>query len=107
MCYNTRRTRKKRDLEKICSVRAIIGALEEKDELIYFNTNGFSHPHLWIIPQEKPKNMLPMMWGLIPHYKLGKKAEEYYKETILYSSGLNAKSEKLFDSNNYKKKDVA
>lgn len=103
MCYNTRITRKKKDLEKIYSIKAIIGELQEKDELIYFNANGFSHPHLWIIPQEKPNNMLPIIWGLIPHYKMGKDAKEYYKETVRYGSGLNARSEKLFDSNNYKK----
>lgn len=103
MCYNTRITRTKQDLEKIYSVKAIIGDLQEKDDLIYYSANGFSHPHLWIIAQEKPNNMLPIMWGLIPHYKLGKDAKEYYKETIRYGSGLNAKSEKLFDSNNYKR----
>lgn len=103
MCYNTRITRKKKELEKIYSIKAIIGELEEKDELIYFNANGFSHPYLWIIPQEKPNNMLPIIWGLIPHYKMGKDAKKYYAETVRYGSGLNARSEKLFDSNNYKK----
>lgn len=102
MCYNTRITRKKKDLERFYQVKALMGDLQEANELIYNSANGFVHPHLWIIPQERKKNMIPVMWGLIPHYKLGKDAEEYYKETIRYGSGLNAKSEKLFDSNNYK-----
>ncbi len=72
-------------------------------ELVYNYANGFAHPNLWILPQERKGNMIPVMWGLIPHYKLGADAKEYYKETIRYGSGLNAKSEKLFESNNYKK----
>ena len=102
MCYNTSIIRKKEELEKIYKIKALIGDLEEDSELIYNSANGFSHPHMWIIPQERPNNMIPVMWGLIPHYKLGKDAKNYYKETIKYGSGLNAKSEKLFDSNNYK-----
>ena len=76
--------------------------MDENEELIYNQANGFAHPNMWIIPQEKPQNMIPVMWGLIPHYKMGADAKAYYKETIRYGSGLNAKSEKLFDSNNYK-----
>lgn len=102
MCYNTRITRKKKYLEHIYRIKSIMGDLQNENELVYNSANGFEHPHLWIIPQERPKNMIPVMWGLIPHYKLGKDAKEYYKETIPYGSGLNAKSEKLFDSNNYK-----
>jgi len=102
MCYNTRITRKKKDLEKIYRIRAIMGDQQEKNELVYNSANGFAHPHLWIIPQERPEHMVPIMWGLIPHYKLGKQAKEYYKRTIRYGSGLNAKSEKLFGSNNYR-----
>ncbi len=102
MCYNTRLTRKKKDLEEFYQVKALMGDLQEENELIYNSANGFAHPHLWIIPQERPKNMIPVMWGLIPHYKLGKEAKEYYRETIRYGSGLNAKSKKLFDSKNYK-----
>lgn len=103
MCYGTRVTEKADRLEYYYNVRRILGELEKDTELTYNYANGFAHPHLWIIPQEKPKNMIPVMWGLIPHYKLGSDAKAYYKETIRYGSGLNARSEKLFSSNNYKK----
>ena len=102
MCYNTRVSRKKKALEAHYRIKALVGEMGEDEELVYNQANGFAHPHMWIIPQEKPKNMIPVMWGLIPHYKLGANAKEYYKETVRYGSGLNAKSEKLFDSNNYK-----
>ena len=102
MCYNTRVSRKKKELEAYYRVSALVGEMDENEELIYNQANGFAHPNMWIIPQEKPQNMIPVMWGLIPHYKMGADAKAYYKETIRYGSGLNAKSEKLFDSNNYK-----
>ena len=102
MCYNTRVSRKKKALEAHYRIKALVGEMGEDEELVYNQANGFAHPHMWIIPQEKPKNMIPVMWGLIPQYKLGANAKDYYKETVRYGSGLNAKSEKLFDSNNYK-----
>ncbi|RRQ49819.1 SOS response-associated peptidase [Maribacter algicola] len=103
MCYNTRVTRKVGELEDYYGVERLLGEVIDEDvELTYNSANGFAHPNMWIIPQEKPKNIIPVKWGLIPHYKMGANAEEYYKETIRWGSGLNAKSEKLFDSNNYK-----
>lgn len=67
----------------------------------YFN-NGFAHNRSWIITEENPNILTNALWGIIPHYKSHAKPQEYYKETIKYGSGLNAKSEKLFDSANYK-----
>lgn len=103
MCYNTRITREAKALEAYYRVARIVGEMGENDELVYNSANGFAHPNMWIIPQEKPNNMIPVKWGLIPYYKMGADAAEYYKETVRYGSGLNAKSEKLFTSNNYKK----
>lgn len=102
MCYGTRVVTTAKQLELHYNIEKLYGDLPRDKELVYNYANGFSHPHMWIIPQEKKGNMIPVMWGLIPHYKLGVEAKEYYKETIRWGSGLNAKSEKLFDSNNYK-----
>ncbi len=102
MCYGTRVVKKAEQLELYYNVERILGDLEKDAELVYNYANGFAHPYMWIIPQEKPKNIIPVMWGLIPPYKLGADAKEYYQETIRFGSGLNARSEKLFDSNNYK-----
>lgn len=102
MCYGTRVVKTAQQLELFYNVEKLYGDLPKDKELVYNYANGFSHPHMWIIPQEKKGNMIPVMWGLIPHYKSGADAKDYYKETIRYGSGLNARSEKLFDSNNYK-----
>jgi putative SOS response-associated peptidase YedK len=102
MCYNTRVTRKKAAMERWYNIKTLLGDMSEDEELVYNSANGFAHPNMWIIPQEKPNNLIPVKWGLIPFYKRDVNAKEYYKETIRWGSGLNAKSEKLFDSNNYK-----
>lgn len=102
MCYGTRVIKKAKELENHYKIKAIYGGLDTNKELIYNYANGFAHPNMWILPQEKKGHMIPVMWGLIPPYELGENAKEYYKKTIPYGSGLNARSEKLFDSNNYK-----
>lgn len=102
MCYGTRVIKKVEELENHYKDKALYGDLEKDTELIYTYANGFAHPIMWILPQQKRGHMIPLMWGLIPPYELGAKAGEYYKKTLPYGSGLNARSEKLFDSNNYK-----
>jgi putative SOS response-associated peptidase YedK len=102
MCYGVRVVKKAKELEQYYKIEAIYGDLEQGTELAYNYANGFAHPNMWIIPQEKSKNLIPVMWGLIPAYEMGANAKEYYQKTIAYGSGLNARSEKLFESNNYK-----
>jgi putative SOS response-associated peptidase YedK len=91
-----------KELEHHYRINAIYGNLEKDRELIYHYANGFAHPVMWILPQQRRGHMIPVMWGLIPHYELGANAKEYYKKTLPYGSGLNARSENLFESNNYK-----
>jgi len=102
MCYNTRLIRKAGELEDYYEIERLLGEMDEDEELVYNSANGFAHPNMWIIPQERPRNMIPVMWGLIPGSKKGVDPKEYYKETIKWGSGLNAKSEKLFYSDHYK-----
>lgn len=102
MCYTSRLVRKAKELEKYYERDRVFGAMPEDQELVYNAVSGFAHPNMWIIPQEKSNNFIPVKWGLIPPYKLGADAEAYYKESIRYGSGLNAKSEKLFESNHYR-----
>src|SRR5690554_8239514 len=82
MCYGTRVIKKVEELENHYRINAIYGNLEKDTELIYNYANGFSHPIMWILPQEKRGHMIPVMWGLIPHYENGANAGEYYKRTL-------------------------
>jgi len=102
MCYGTRVIKKAKELENYYHIKAAYGELDEESELLYHYANGFAHPNMWILPQEKKGTMIPVLWGLIPSYELGANAQAYYKKTIPYGSGLNARSEKLFESNNYR-----
>ena len=102
MCYSTRITRKAVELEKHYAVTKLLGERVLDEELIYNHANGFSHPLLWIIPQEQSSHITPSLWGIIPSNKLGAERADYYKESVKFGSGLNAQSEKLFDHFVYK-----
>lgn len=75
---------------------------EPENEFTRFFNNGFAHHKSLIITEDEPKGLSLGLWGIIPHYKSNVDPREYYKETIKYGSGLNARSEKLFESGNYK-----
>ncbi|MHA7830214.1 MAG: SOS response-associated peptidase [Flagellimonas sp.] len=96
MCYSTRQTRERKELEKLLSVKAMYGDIDTDLELIYFHANGWSHPIMWSLGQEEPNNLLPAMWGIMPPKEKQADYKEYFKNPKTFG-GLNAKSEKLFD----------
>lgn len=97
MCYSTRITRKAEALETHYAVSKLSGNRVLEEELVYHHANGFSHPLLWIIPQEQRNHITPSLWGIMPSNKLGAERAAYYKVSVKFGSGLNAQSEKLFD----------
>ena len=114
MCYSTQQGKPKSELEKHFDAVAKLPEYLDDDDLQRYLINGFGkqylnggkmvspHPIMLVVPQENPKYMAPIMWGLIPYEESGEDAEEYYKKTIKWGSGLNARSEKLFTSRMYK-----
>jgi putative SOS response-associated peptidase YedK len=96
MCYNTRQSRKKAELEKWLKVEAVIKDSQPELELIYYNASGWTHPVMWMVPQEHPNKLLPSMWGLMPSRQKQADYHDYFKNPKTFG-GLNAKSEKLFD----------
>ncbi len=96
MCYSTRQTRERKELEKLLSVKAMYGDIDTDLELIYFHANGWAHPIMWSIVQEEPEYLLPNMWGIMPSKQRQEDYGEYFKNPKTFG-GLNAKSEKLFD----------
>ena len=101
MCYNTRQSRMKKELEKILSIKAMYGDDSSELELIYFHANGWEHPIMWAIMQEEPEYLLPNMWGIMPSNQRQRDHREYFKNPRTFG-GLNAQSEKLFDHFIYK-----
>lgn len=63
----------------------------------HYHLNGFSHPNVLVIPQEKSDVLAPGVWGIVPTDKNPDEILSYYKEALNYGSGLNAQSEKLFN----------
>lgn len=114
MCYSTQQGKPKSELEKRLEAVAKLPEFFDDDDLQKYHINGFAkqyyangtkvspHPVMLIQPQENRKFLAPLMWGFIPSWESGENAEEYYKSTIKYGSGLNATSEKLFVSNHYR-----
>ena len=114
MCYRTAQNKKTSILEKKMNAVAKLPEFMDDDDLVRYDINGFAkqfmaggtkvseHPLMLVQPQENPKYLTPIMWGLIPRWESGENAAEYYKNTIQYGSGLNAQSEKLFTSQMYK-----
>lgn len=96
MCYSTRQTRERKELEKILAVKAMYGDPGTEVELIHFHANGWSHPLMWALAQEEPQNLLPAMWGIMPPTKKQRNHKAYFSNPKTFG-GLNAKSEKLFD----------
>jgi putative SOS response-associated peptidase YedK len=97
MCYQTRQIRTVKDLEMKYKVGLSNPAYRDLFDKPAYHLNGFSHPNMLIIPQQKPKVLAPGIWGIVPPNKQAEDIKSYYKESIRYGSGLNARSEKLFD----------
>ena len=102
MCYHTRQIRTVKDLELKYGVRLSNPSYRDLFNHPTYHLNGFSHPNMLIIPQHKPSVLAPGIWGIVPSSKKAEDIRPYYKESIRYGSGLNAKSEKLFDHFIYK-----
>ncbi len=101
MCYSIEQRKPLKELEFRFKVTTNIRPEVVQEKLQFYHANGFAHPKVLVIPQENSKFMTALMWGLIPHWESGDNHKDYYKKTIKYGSGLNAKSEKLFSSNMY------
>lgn len=101
MCYSIEQRKPLKQLEFSFKVKAFIRNGNSQDNFQFYHGNGFSHPEVAVIPQENPKFITPLKWGLVPHWESRENYEEYYKSSIQYGSGLNAKSEKLFTSDMY------
>lgn len=102
MCYSVSQTKSVQTLEHHYDVENILGSVKPEKDLRYYHANGFSHPLMWILPQEQRNSIIPSLWGIMPSNKLGAGHVEYYKKAVRFGGGLNAQSEKLFDHFIYK-----
>tara|TARA_R110001583_G_scaffold187206_1_gene348299 strand:+ start:3235 stop:3966 length:732 start_codon:yes stop_codon:yes gene_type:complete len=97
MCFHTSHTKKVKKVENRFNVKLIDDALRETYNTPHYHNNGFEHLNSLIIPQQKATHLIPATWGIVPPTKKVSEVKEYYKQQLKYGSGLNARSEKLFN----------
>ena len=97
MCYQTRQIRTVKDLELRYKVNISNSYYRDLFDQPSYHLNGFAHPNMLLIPQQKPTVLAPGIWGIVPESKSADDIQSYYKESVRFGSGLNAQSEKLFE----------
>lgn len=97
MCFHTTTTNKVKRLEKHFDVSLSDPKLEPYFDKPTYHHNGFSHPNMLVIPQEKHRLLAPAVWGIVPSNKTADEIKPYFKESVRYGGGLNARSEKVFN----------
>lgn len=97
MCFHTSTTHKTKRLEEHFKVRIADDSFRSYFDKPTYHHNGFSHPNMLVIPQEKNDLIAPGGWGIVPNNKTKDEIKPYYKEAVKYGGGLNARSEKVFE----------
>jgi putative SOS response-associated peptidase YedK len=97
MCFHISQTKKVSEREQHYNAALYNENLRNTYNTPQYHLNGFDHPQTLIIPQEEPSKLIQAQWGLVPANKTAAEIPTYYKQQIKYGSGLNARSEKLFD----------
>ncbi|WP_159021462.1 SOS response-associated peptidase [Formosa sp. L2A11] len=102
MCFHTSQTKKVKTLEKRFGVKISDAALVDHFDKPQYHLNGFAHPNMLVIPQQKSEVLAPGVWGIVPENKNKDEITSYYKEAVKFGGGLNARSEKAFQHFVYK-----
>src|SRR5690606_14261035 len=102
MCFHASVSHRAEKVEKTFSVALFNDSLRSLFNKPQYHLNGFTHPNMLVVPQEKNHLLVPGIWGLVPSNKTANQITGYYKEALKYGSGLNARSEKLFQHSLYK-----
>ncbi|WP_418603541.1 SOS response-associated peptidase [Hwangdonia sp.] len=97
MCFHTSTTHKTKKLEAHYKVKVSDDKLRPIFDKPNYHLNGFAHPNMLVIPQEKADVLAPGVWGIVPNNKSSDQIRDYYKEAVKYGGGLNARSEKIFN----------
>ena len=96
MCFHTSTTHKTKILENHFKVKISDESFRGYFDKPNYHHNGFSHPNLLVIPQERSDLLAPGVWGIVPKNKSEDDIKPYHKEAVKYGGGLNARSEKVF-----------
>lgn len=96
MCFHISTIHKTKKLENFYGVKLSDESNRDYFDKPNYHLNGFSHPNMLVIPQQKSDVLAPAVWGIVPNGKSKNDIKPYFKESVKYGSGLNARSEKVF-----------
>lgn len=96
MCFHARIAEPLEKVQRQFKVKISDPKLIPLFEEPQYHLNGFSHPNMLVIPQERRELLAPGVWGIAPNQTPPDGIKAYYKEAIRYGGGLNAQSEKIF-----------
>ncbi|MFB9053104.1 SOS response-associated peptidase [Formosa undariae] len=102
MCFHTSQTAKVKTLERKFKVKISNVNLENYFDIPQYHLNGFTHPNMLVIPQQKSEVLAPGVWGIVPEGTSKDEITGYYNESLKFGGGLNARSEKAFEHFIYK-----
>ncbi|WP_223034875.1 SOS response-associated peptidase [Hanstruepera marina] len=97
MCFHTAIWKEPEYWEKKFRVKLSDERLRPYFKKPRYHLNGFSHPNMMVIPQEKSDVLAPAVWGIVPNNKKHDEIKDYYKEAVRFGGGLNGQSEKVFN----------
>ncbi|TMM57161.1 SOS response-associated peptidase [Maribacter algarum] len=102
MCYSTRTTKKIGELEDYYEVERLLGeTIDSETELIHNHANGWAHPNMWILPQQRKGFVIPSKWGIMPATSLGAEFKDYFAKNRGAFGGLNLRCEDIFKNYMY------
>jgi len=103
MCFHTSIIEKVKDIELETATQLADEKHREKFDTPQYHLNGFTHPPMLIITQERDDLLIPAYWGIAPTHQNPDELNAYYKKAVKFGGGLNARDDKLFDHFIYKK----
>ena len=102
MCFHTSIIEKVKNIELETATQLADEKYREKFDTPQYHLNGFTHPSMLIISQERDDLLIPAYWGIVPAYQKPDQLNAYYKKAVKFGGGLNARDDKLFDHFIYK-----
>jgi len=97
MCFHTSVIEKVERIEYQTDTRLVNEEYRSKFDRPQYHLNGFTHPPMLIITQERNDLLIPAYWGIVPQGQKPDQLEQYYKKAVKFGGGLNARDDKLFD----------
>ena len=80
MCFHTSTTHKTQKLEEHFKVKLNNDNLRPMFDKTNYHLNGFSHPNMLVIPQEKNDVLAPCVWGIVPSNKKSQEIKDIIKK---------------------------